>query len=93
MLPGSPALWTALLLVSLAFPVLALAAGAVVETVWRGLGLVTDPGDPPLTRFLARQLATTHWFDIGAARRDLGYTPQVPLDEGFRRLAVALRAT
>lgn len=37
---------------------------------------------------VARQLATTHWFDIGAARRDLAYQPQIGLDEGFRRLAV-----
>ncbi len=72
----------------------ALAAGAAVETVWRVLGRVGvlgDPGDPPMTRFLARQLATAHWFDIGAARRDLGYVPRVPLDEGFARLAASLR--
>ena len=59
----------------------AVAAGAAVETVWRGLGLasargwIADPGEPPMTRFLARQLATEHWFDISAARRDLGYAP------------------
>jgi nucleoside-diphosphate-sugar epimerase len=73
----------------------AVAAGAVVESVWRVLERVPalgDVGDPPMTRFLARQLATAHWFDISAARRDLGYSPQVPLDEGFARLAGALRA-
>ena len=63
------------------------AAGAVCEAVWRVLRR-TD--DPPMTRFLARQLATDHWFDISAARRDLGYAPQVGLDEGFRRLAASL---
>lgn len=71
----------------------AVAAGAVVETVWRGLervGVFGELGDPPMTRFLARQLATAHWFDIGAARRDLGYHPRVPLDEGFARLASSL---
>ena len=41
--------------------------------VWR---LLRRPGEPPMTRFLARQLATAHWFDISAARRDLGYAPQ-----------------
>lgn len=66
----------------------AVTAGAVVEALWALLGR-TD--DPPMTRFLARQLATAHWFDITAARRDLGYVPQVPLDEGFLRLAAALR--
>ncbi len=70
----------------------AVAAGAAVETVWRVLGRVVDLGDPPMTRFLARQLATAHWFDISAARRDLGYAPEVPLDEGFRRLAASLAA-
>ena len=33
--------------------------------------------------FLARQLGTAHWFDIGAARSDLGYEPRISLDEGF----------
>jgi len=65
----------------------ALAAGAAAELVWRALGRADDP---PMTRFLAHQLATSHWFDISAARQDLGYRPGVGLDEGFRRLAVAL---
>ncbi|GAA4857813.1 NAD-dependent epimerase/dehydratase family protein [Actinomycetospora straminea] len=67
----------------------AVAAGAAVEAVWSLLGR-TD--DPPMTRFLARQLATAHWFDIGAARRDLGYAPRVTLEEGFARLARSLSA-
>jgi nucleoside-diphosphate-sugar epimerase len=75
----------------------AVAAGAAVEAVWRVLELLgplgAPVGDPPMTRFLARQLATAHWFDISAARRDLGYAPQVPLVEGFARLAASLRAT
>ena len=45
-----------------------------------------------MTRFLARELATAHWFDIGAARRDLGYEPGVAIDEGLRRLADHLAA-
>lgn len=46
------------------------------------------PGDkePPLTRFVVRQLTTAHWYDLSAARRDLGYLPQVGLQEGLRRL-------
>ena len=66
----------------------AVAAGAAAEGLWRAL---RRSDEPPMTRFLARQLATSHWFDISAARRDLGYAPQIGLDEGFRRLAVALR--
>lgn len=53
------------------------AAGAVLEAVWRVLRL---GGEPPMTRFVADQLATSHWFDITAARRDLGYAPR-PMSE------------
>ena len=74
----------------------AVGAGAVVETVWGLLGRVPalpfDPGEPPMTRFLARQLATDHWFDISAARRDLDWSPRTSLDDGFARLALALGA-
>ena len=44
-------------------------------------------GEPAMTRWVAKELSTSHWFDISAARRDLGYEPQVTLDEGLRRLA------
>jgi nucleoside-diphosphate-sugar epimerase len=62
------------------------AAGAVVETVWPRL---TKNGDPPMTRFLAEQLATAHWFDQRETRAALGWVPRVGLDEGFRRLRAA----
>ncbi len=39
-----------------------------------------------MTRFLVHQLSTAHWFNIDAARRDLGYSPRVSIDEGLRRL-------
>ena len=64
----------------------AYAAGAVLEAAWRVLPL---KGEPPMTRFLAEQLATTHWYDISAARRDFAYTPHVSFGEGLRRLAEA----
>lgn len=60
--------------------------GAVLECVWRALGLRSDP---PMTRFLAAQLATSHYFDISAARRDFGYAPRVSAEEGMRRLAAS----
>jgi nucleoside-diphosphate-sugar epimerase len=46
--------------------------------------------EPIMTRFLAAQLATDHYFDLSAARRDLGYEPTVSTDEGMRRLGVWL---
>ena len=61
----------------------AYAVGAAMEFIWRMLGR-TD--EPMMTRFLARQLATAHWYDISAARRDLGYTPLVTVAEGLARL-------
>ena len=64
-------------------PGLAYAAGAVLEQVHSLLRL---KGEPRMTRFVARELSTAHWFDLGAARRDLGYAPQVSFDEGIERL-------
>ncbi len=43
--------------------------------------------DPPLTRFLAEQLSTAHWFDQRRTREALGWVPRISLDEGFSRLA------
>jgi nucleoside-diphosphate-sugar epimerase len=57
--------------------------GAVCERVWR---LTARSTEPPMTRFLAAQLATSHWFDLSAARRELGYEPRVSTVEGMRRL-------
>ncbi len=54
----------------------AYAAGVVLETAWRVLG---RNGEPPMTRFVAKELATDHWFDLTAARRDLGYQPLVTM--------------
>ncbi|ODS64426.1 MAG: 3-beta hydroxysteroid dehydrogenase [Arenimonas sp. SCN 70-307] len=62
----------------------AYAAGAVLEVAWRALRL---QGEPPMTRFLAEQLSTPHWYDISAAARDFGYVPRVSMDEGLARLA------
>ena len=64
-------------------PAMAYAAGLVLEGVYSVFRL---KGEPRMTRFLARELATAHWFDISAARRDLGYEPAVSIDEGMRRL-------
>ncbi|HAM36601.1 MAG TPA: 3-beta hydroxysteroid dehydrogenase [Elusimicrobia bacterium] len=44
--------------------------------------------EPILTRFLISQLTTAHWFDISAARRDLGFQPRVSIDAGLERLRV-----
>ena len=69
-------------------PRVAWLAGAVLEGLWK---LLRRRDEPIMTRFVARQLATAHHYDLTATTRDLGYTPRVSLDEGFARLATALR--
>jgi nucleoside-diphosphate-sugar epimerase len=68
----------------------AIAIGGICEGLWRLLPLA---GEPPMTRFVARELATDHWFDISAARRDLGYSPRVTMAEGTAELIASLRNT
>lgn len=70
-------------------PQAAFAAGVICEGLWKLLRL---SGEPPMTRFVAKELATAHWFNIDAARRDLGYQPQVSLQEGLLRLSQWLKA-
>lgn len=62
---------------------LAVAAGTVVEGAWR---LARRPGVPPITRFLAEQLGTAHWFDQRRTRAALGWSPGISLDTGFHLL-------
>ena len=69
-------------------PGMAFAAGVICETLWTAFRL---EGEPPMTRFVARELATAHWFTIAAARRDLSYSPIISLEEGFVRLRNWLR--
>lgn len=53
----------------------------------KGFKLFNAKKEPPMTRFVAQQLSTAHWYDISAARRDLHYTPEVSLSEGLEKLA------
>ncbi len=64
-------------------PHLAYAAGWLCEIMYRTLRL---RGEPPMTRFLAEELATSHWFNMAAARQELGYRPKISTEEGFKRL-------
>lgn len=67
---------------------LARAAGALVEAAW-----AIRPGadEPPMTRFLAEQLSTAHWFDQRRTREILDWEPAVSLDEGLALLAAHYR--
>ena len=67
---------------------LARAGGVVLERLWERTG---REGEPPVTAFLAEQLATAHWFDQRQVRQALAWQPDVSLDEGFVRLGAWLR--
>jgi nucleoside-diphosphate-sugar epimerase len=72
-------------------PFLAAAVGVVAERVWssRLLGGHSErvSKDPPITRFVAEQLSTAHWFDQRHTRSALQWTPRLTLDEGLVDLA------
>ncbi|MGE0084850.1 MAG: NAD-dependent epimerase/dehydratase family protein [Desulfococcaceae bacterium] len=61
----------------------AYAAGALLEMLYT---LLRMKSEPQMTRFLAKELATSHWFDISAAKSDLGYRPLISTEEGLLRL-------
>lgn len=62
--------------------------GAVMEAVYRTFRIESEPR---LTRFLAAQLSTSHYFNIDRARADFGYRPKVSIEEGMRRMTDDLR--
>jgi nucleoside-diphosphate-sugar epimerase len=58
-------------------------AGGLFELIYTILGIKKDP---PITRFAAKEAATSHWFNISRAKKDLGYAPAISTQEGLRRL-------
>jgi nucleoside-diphosphate-sugar epimerase len=82
--------WLARLLARLGLPPisgrvplgLARAAGAALESLWSALQLA---GEPPMTRFVASQLALSHWYSLRPAREDFGFAPPVAPEDAFER--------
>lgn len=68
---------------------MAYAAGAALELAWK---IMRRMDEPRMTRFLAAQLGTSHYFNIDAARRDFGYEPKISMADGMKKLAASLRA-
>ena len=62
---------------------LAYAVGVVLESVYGVLGKTEEP---MMTRFVAKQLSTSHYFDISAAKTDFGYSPIISIDQGMVKL-------
>ena len=64
-------------------PAVATTVGAVFEMVYAVFRIQSEP---PMTRFVVGQLCKSHYFDISAARREIGYKPRISMEEGMERL-------
>lgn len=64
----------------------ALLIARACEGLWT---LLRRNDDPPTTRMVVLSMGAANWFNLAAARNELGYTPQVSTDEGLRRLAAS----
>ena len=62
---------------------LAYTLGSVCEMVFRVLQLKQEP---PMTRFVAKELSTAHWFSMDAAKKELGFQPKISIEEGLEQL-------
>lgn len=58
------------------------AAGALLERLW---AVVSLPGEPPMTRFVASQLALSHSYSLRPAQEAFGYAPPVTGEQAFER--------
>ena len=65
----------------------AYAVGTILEWIYRGL---RKKDEPIMTRFVARQLSTSHYFNINAAKTDLNYQPLVSIEQGMEKLKASL---
>lgn len=62
----------------------AYAVGTVLEKIY---DLFRIQREPAMTRFVAKQLATAHWYSTKRSDLELGYQPQITMSEGMKRLA------
>ncbi len=58
--------------------------GGLLEALFKLLGIKKI--DPPMTRFVALQLGKNHYFSHENAKKDFGYIPIVPTEEGLKNL-------
>lgn len=68
-------------------PSTAYALGTAFEYMYQLFGISKEP---PMTRFVAKELSTAHWFNTEAARRDFHFQPHISIDEGMRQLKQSL---
>jgi nucleoside-diphosphate-sugar epimerase len=65
------------------------ALGFVFEKLYKTFKL---KGEPPITRWVAGELSTAHWFNIEKAKNDFSYVPEVSIEEGLKRLTEYYKA-
>lgn len=63
--------------------------GGLLEFTYRTLGL---KGEPRLTRFLANELALSHYYDISRAKQDFGYRPQMSMEDAITRTVESFKS-
>jgi nucleoside-diphosphate-sugar epimerase len=61
--------------------------GWLLENIYR---LFKISSEPKMTVFLAEQLAMSHYFSNARARRDLGYIPDISMEEGMELMIASL---
>jgi nucleoside-diphosphate-sugar epimerase len=66
---------------------IAYAVGSILEWIYIAL---RKQQEPIMTRFVARQLSTSHYFNISAAKRDLNYYPLISIEQGMKKLKASL---
>ena len=66
---------------------LAYAVGFLLEKIYL---ILNKQDEPIMTRFVARQLSTSHYFDISAAKADLNYKPLISINQGMKHLKASL---
>ncbi|MBY0518241.1 MAG: NAD-dependent epimerase/dehydratase family protein [Bacteriovoracaceae bacterium] len=58
--------------------------GWIFEKIWILAGIYSP--EPPVTRFVALNMGVDHWFSHEKAKRDLGWNPEISIEEGMNRL-------
>lgn len=62
--------------------------GTLSEWIYTILNVKSEP---MMTRFIAKQLSSAHWYNLDNARHDLGYEPAISFEEGMQRLNLAYK--
>lgn len=68
---------------------LAIKVGTLLEVIYKIMGISNEP---PMTRFVAKQLSTDHSYNLEKAKSILGYTPIISMQEATTQLHETLKS-